>query len=122
MFISISRRFSLIFMENSYVKGLSSLTVAISNSPSFYQLFPMIDLHFDRADTSVYFFSPEKHFTDRTKRHKVVLYFPSYDCLFFFLFLVALPSHPTVIRISVYLRAFPFERKGKELLFSLRRN
>lgn len=115
-------------LQNSYFEGLLSLTVVNSNRPSFFQLVTMIDLHFDhrRTYTYTYFSSYSgKHFVDKTTerskkntrsqsvfRRITLFFFPVYSYC----------HSTTMICICRLPVRISFERKGKELLISLRHN
>lgn len=129
-FISVSCQITLVFftLQNSYFKGLLSLTVVNSNRPSFFQLVIMIDLHFDRRTYSIYTYTFLLILGNisRTKQRNEVTQgrnLPSVACFvnaFFPLFSYRHSNTMICIwRLPVYIS---FERKGKELLISLRHN
>jgi len=105
--------------QNSYFKGLLSLTVVNSNRPSFFQLVTMIDLYtFRSAAVYLYFSSYSgKHFTDKTtERSNTRSRFVFRRITLFFSCLVI----ATVLRwfaFAVYQCVFPLNERAKNFWF-----
>jgi hypothetical protein len=101
-------------LQNSYFKGLLSLTIMISNQPSFFQLVSIMDrFTFWSASTNVNFFSWKTFYELNKIIQGRIILFSRQRFTFFFPHSHCVCCSCTVICIIVYVCGYLFWTKGQ---------